>query len=468
MGFHPAFTFYKTVEQLTSSGVQRCFFFEESVGSMGDIACKFGGSSLADASQMQKVANIVRANGARRFIVPSAPGKRSGDDTKITDLLYLCHELARQKMDISEPFKKIETRFCALVTDLGVSVDIQALLDTVRQEIENGASEPFVASRGEFLSGHVLASLLGATFVDPAEVVRFRSDGRLDVESYQLLASRLSGDGLFVVPGFYGADAKGNIRTFTRGGSDITGALVARAVGAQVYENWTDVSGLLMADPRMVKDPLGVEDITYREIRELSYMGASVFHDEAMFPVREVNIPIHIRNTNKPEDKGTFIRPTRPLTDRLIAGVAGRPNFSMLYIEKALMNQTRGFGRQVLEVVDKHGISYDHIPSGIDSMSVIMSDEEVGDNGEALLEDIQRILEPDRVELISGLALIATVGEGMSHRVGIAARLFGALADARVNVRVIDQGASEINIIVGVEEADLKRAIEAIYHAFTQ
>ena len=435
---------------------------------MGDIACKFGGSSLADASQMQKVARIVAADPRRRFIVPSAPGKRSDDDTKITDLLYLCHELVRQKMDVLGPFKKIEARFLELVDALVIDIDMAGLLKDVQNEIEKGASEAFVASRGEFLSGHVLASLLDATFVDPADVIRFRADGRLDPKSYALLSEKLAGDGLFVIPGFYGADAQGNICTFSRGGSDITGAIVARAIEAEVYENWTDVSGLLMADPRMVKQPLGVEDITYREIRELSYMGASVFHDEAMFPVREVNIPIHIRNTNRPDDVGTRILPTRPLTDRLIAGVAGRANFSMLYLEKALMNQTRGFGRQVLEVVAKHGISYDHTPSGIDSMSVIMNDEEIGNKGEALVEDIQRILEPDRVEFISGLALIATVGEGMSHRVGIAARLFGALAEAKVNVRVIDQGASEINIIVGVEDADLKRAIEAIYHAFTQ
>jgi aspartate kinase len=435
---------------------------------MGDIVCKFGGSSLADACQMQKVTQILRGDSRRRFIVPSAPGKRSGQDTKITDLLYSCHELALRNKAISGPFDKIESRFMDLVAELGVGVDMGGLLSVVRGEIEKGASEAFVASRGEFLSGHTMASLLGAKFVDAADVIRFRADGRFDSDCYAGLASQLSGPGLFVVPGFYGADAEGNICTFTRGGSDITGAIVARAVGAEIYENWTDVSGLLMADPRMVDDPLGVEDITYREIRELSYMGASVFHDEAMFPVREVNIPIHIRNTNQPEAVGTCIRPSRPLTDRLIAGVAGRPNFSMLYIEKALMNQTRGFGRQVLEVVAKHHISYDHTPSGIDTMSVIMSDEELADNGEALVQDITRVLEPDRVELISGLAMIATVGEGMSHRVGIAARLFGALAGASVNVRVIDQGASEINIIVGVEEVDLKKAINAIYHAFTE
>lgn len=435
---------------------------------MGWVACKFGGSSLADAGQIQKVAAIVKSDERRRFVIPSAPGKRYDDDTKITDLLYLCHEVSLSKLDISEPFEKISTRYIDLVVALGVKMDIQQLLDDLKAEIQRGVSRDFLASRGEFLCGQVMANLLGAEFVDPAEVIRFKADGRLDPASYGMLGQRLSGNGLFVIPGFYGSDANGEIKTFSRGGSDITGAIVARAVGADVYENWTDVSGMLMADPRMVENPLPVEEITYREIRELSYMGASVFHDEAMFPVREAAIPIHIRNTNRPDDVGTRILPTRPLTDALIAGVAGRPHFSMLYIEKALMNQTRGFGRQVLETVSSHGISYDNTPSGIDSMSVIMRNEELGNKGEALVEDIRRILEPDRVELISGLAMVATVGEGMSHRVGIAARLFTALAQAGVNVRVIDQGASEINIMVGVEEADLKRALDAIYRAFVR
>ena len=433
---------------------------------MGHVVCKFGGSSLADSAQMRKVAHIVAEDDQRRFVVPSAPGKRTEDDTKVTDLLYLCHELARQKIDISETFSKVHERYMQLVTDLNLDLDMEGLLASTREEISEGASEDFVASRGEFLNGHVMASLLGASFVDPADVIKFRSEGRLDPASYCLLRDRLCGQERYVIPGFYGTDPKGDVRTFSRGGSDITGAIVARAVGACAYENWTDVSGMLMADPRMIDKPLAVEEITYREIRELAYMGAAVFHDEAMFPVREAQIPVHIRNTNRPEDKGTRILPRREPTDRLIAGVAGRPDFTMLYIEKALMNQTRGFGRQVLEVVASHGISYEHTPSGIDSMSVIMRDEELEDKGEGLLEDIERILEPDRVELIPGLALIATVGEGMSHRIGIAARLFGALAREKVNVRVIDQGASEINIIVGVEEADLKRAIAAIYEAF--
>ena len=421
---------------------------------------------MADAAQVEKVVSIVRSDARRCFVVPSAPGKRFEDDTKITDLLYLCYELARQNVDFSEPFNKISTRYLDLAKALGASIDMESLLAEVESRIADGAGRDYVASRGEYLCGRILADVLGAAFVDPADAILFRSDGRLDSDSYSRLRARLSDDRLCVIPGFYGADAEGEIVTFSRGGSDITGAIVARAVGAEVYENWTDVSGLLMADPRMVPDPLPVEEITYREMRELAYMGADVFHDEAMFPVRAAEIPIHIRNTNRPEDAGTLILPSRELTERMIAGVAGRPNFSMLFIEKALMNQTTGFGQRVLEVVARHGISYDHTPSGIDTMSVIIQDEQLDGKGELLLEDIQRIIEPDRVELIHGLALIATVGEGMSHRVGIAARLFTALADAGVNVRVIDQGASEINIIVGVEEADLETALVAIYRAF--
>ena len=433
---------------------------------MKKIACKFGGSSVADVAQIEKVVSIVRSDERRCFVVPSAPGKRFEDDTKITDLLYLCYELVRQNVDFSEPFNKIRTRFLDLSEALGVSIDMERLLAEVERRIADGAGRDYVASRGEYLCGRILADVLGAAFVDPAEAILFRSDGRLDGDSYSRLQARLSDERLYVVPGFYGANAEGEIVTFSRGGSDITGAIVARAVGAEVYENWTDVSGLLMADPRMVPDPLPVEEITYREMRELAYMGADVFHDEAMFPVRAAEIPIHIRNTNRPEDAGTLILPSRELTERMIVGVAGRPDFSMLFIEKALMNQTTGFGQRVLEVVARHGISYDHTPSGIDTMSVIIQDEQLDGKGELLLEDIQRIIEPDRVELIHGLALIATVGEGMSHRVGIAARLFTALADADVNVRVIDQGASEINIIVGVEEADLETALVAIYRAF--
>ncbi len=433
---------------------------------MGAVVCKFGGSSLADDRQVARVKRIIESDARRRLVVPSAPGKRDDADTKITDLLYLCHELARQNLDFSEPFAMVRSRYEGLATKLGIPLDIGRLLDRLKTDIENGASRDFVASRGEYLCGQVMADYLGATFIDAAEAIRFRPGGELDPASYSLLAERVANDGIFVVPGFYGSDPGGAVKTFSRGGSDITGAIVARAVDAEVYENWTDVSGLLMADPGLVTNARPVREITYREVRELAYMGASVFHDEAMFPVRSAGIPVHIRNTNRPQDPGTRILARRELTDALIAGVAGKPAFTMLFIEKAMMNQQKGFGRQVLEVVASHDISYEHTPSGIDTMSVIMRDDQLGEKGERLVDDIRRILQPDRVELLPGLALIATVGEGMSHRIGIAARLFSALANARVNVRVIDQGASEINIIVGVEEGDYKRAVKAIYDAF--
>ncbi|MBS10332.1 MAG: aspartate kinase [Gemmatimonadetes bacterium] len=433
---------------------------------MGDIVCKFGGSSLADEDQIRKAIEIVEARSERRFVVPSAPGKRDDGDTKVTDLLYLCHELARQKVDIAEPFSYLKRRFLGITEALGLDLDMKGLLDQLRVDIEQGASTDYVASRGEHLNGRILAAALRAKFVEPAEVIRFGRSGTLDPDSYDVIARKLSGSGRFVIPGFYGAEADGEIKTFSRGGSDITGAVVARAISADVYENWTDVSGMLMADPRVVSDAKPVTEITYREIRELAYMGASVFHDEAMFPVREAGIPVNIRNTNCPDDAGTMILPERDMSKQALAGVAGRANFSMLFIEKALMNQTKGFGRRVLDVIAEQDISYEHSPSGIDTMSVIISDDELGGKGPELVSKIEQVLQPDRVTLLPGLALIATVGEGMSHRIGIAARLFAALADAEVNVRVIDQGASEINIIVGVEAADFERAVQAIYRAF--
>lgn len=430
------------------------------------VVCKFGGTSVATAEQIRKVEAIVRADPRRRFIVPSAPGKRHPDDRKITDLLYTCHQLASQGLSFDEPYQIICDRYLEIARELEVATPLDAALSEIRAQIRGGANRDYVASRGEYLSGLILADYLGARFVDPADGIRLTADGRLDPVSYDLLAPKLQGDGLFVVPGFYGRGADGAIRTFSRGGSDISGAVVARAVGAAVYENWTDVSGLLMADPRIVPQARTIREVTYRELRELSYMGATVFHEEAMFPVRQANIPINIRNTNEPDEPGTLILPTRDASATPIVGIAGRPHFSMLFIEKELMNKERGFGRKVLEIIEEHGISFEHAPTGIDSMCVIFRDEELGDEAEPIIADIQHALKPDRVEIIGGLALIATVGEGMAYRVGTAARLFTAVGNAGVNVRVIDQGSSEINIIIGVEEKDFPTAVQAIYHAF--
>ena len=433
---------------------------------MGTIVCKFGGSSVADAGQIRKIESIIRADARRSRVVVSALGKRKKEDQKVTDLLYLCHDLADAGLDISEPFHIIRDRHLELAKDLGVDLDVVGLLDEVRRQTQGGASRDFVASRGEYLSGRIVAAYLRARFVDPADGILFASDGRLDEKTYDHLSGLLKGDGLVIIPGFYGANPDGSIRTFPRGGSDITGAVVSRAIHAEVYENWTDVSGFLMTDPRIVSDARPIREITYRELRELAYMGATVLQDEAIFPVRQLNIPINIRNTNAPDDPGTFVLPKRDASGTAVIGVAGKRGFSMVYIEKALMNKEHGFGRKILEILEAHDISYEHSPTGIDSMSVIIEDEEIAGKEEIVRQDIRRILEPDRVDITRGLALIATVGEGMAYRVGVAARVFTALADARVNVRIIDQGSSEINIIVGVDQGDYETAVKALYKAF--
>ena len=433
---------------------------------MEPIVCKFGGSSVADAGQVRKIESILRADARRRYVVVSALGKRKKEDQKVTDLLYLCHELAAAGLDISEPFHIIRDRHLELAEDLGVQLDVAGLIEEVRRQTQGGAARDFVASRGEYLSGRIVAAHLRAAFVDPADGILFGHGGRLDDRTYDRLGERLRGDGLFIVPGFYGATPDGAVRTFPRGGSDITGAVVARAIRASVYENWTDVSGFLMADPRIVPEARPIREVTYRELRELAYMGATVLQDEAIFPVRQLRIPIHIRNTNAPDDPGTLVLPSRDASGTAVIGVAGKRGFSMVYIEKALMNKEHGFGRKVLEIVESHGISYEHSPTGIDSMSIIIEGEEIAGKEEAVRQDIQRILEPDRVDITRGLALVAIVGEGMSHRVGVAARVFTALSQAGVNVRIIDQGSSEINIIVGVDQKDYETAVKALYKAF--
>jgi aspartate kinase len=431
------------------------------------LACKFGGTSVSDASQIRQVASIVHSDPRRRYVVVSAPGKRHAADKKITDLLYLCHHTVREGLDAGHIFALIRERYCDIARALEVS-GVEAWLDAVEAEMQNGVTEDWLASRGEYLHARLIAAYLDATFVDAADCIRFTEEGRLDAQSYTLTAQALAGDGQFIVPGFYGRDAHGNIKTFSRGGSDVTGAIVARAVQAAAYENWTDVDGLLMADPRLIENPRPMREVTYQELRELAYMGASVLHDEAIFPVCDAGIPIHIRNTNAPQMPGTWILPTRQNTPLPIVGIAGRKGFTTIHIEKALMNQERGFGRRLLEVLENHGISFEHAPSGIDSMSVILRDTELTDRRHSVEDELKRVLQPDRIEIEDGLALVATVGQGMSHRAGISARLFGALGAAGVNVRMINQGASEINVLIGVAEADFEAAVRAIYAAFVQ
>ncbi len=432
---------------------------------MGDLVCKFGGTSLADAACIRRSESIIRQDPRRRFVVPSAPGKRHAEDRKITDLLYAWHGIASQGLDASEPRNLICARYEQLVSDLGIDLDIAALISEIEAQAPLHKEPDFMASRGEYLNGRIIAVLLGATFVDPAEAIRFNALGQLDEHSYEVLADRLRGPGMFVVPGFYGAMPDGTVKTFSRGGSDISGAIVARAVHASCYENWSDVSGFLMADPRIVENPREIEEITYQELRELSYMGATVLHDEAIFPVRNVGIPINLRNTWNPDHPGTRIVPTREATEPVV-GIAGRAGFSMINVEKAFMNKERGFGLRMLRVLEDHDVSWEHMPTGIDTISLIVRDEELGQQSDTIIEAIRSACKPDQVAISPGLAIIATVGLGMNHHVGVAARLCTALSDAGINIRVIDQGSSEMNIIIGVEEGDLHAAVRALYNAF--
>lgn len=434
------------------------------------IVCKFGGSSLAGPDQLRKVRAIIEADARRTIIVPSAPGKRDAGDTKVTDLLYLCHHAASVGADLSGPFEQIAQRFTGIERELGVAPTIARHLEQFREALARGVSADYAASRGEHFSGLLLAAWLDAEFIEPAECIVIGSNGLVDGLTWKLLGERLGDPGKrYVIPGFYGRDAEGKVRTFSRGGSDVSGAVAARAANAMLYENWTDVSGLLMADPRLVDSPRPMKEVTYAEIRELSYMGASVLHDEAMAPVREVGIPVNIRNTNTPSHPGTRIvaeLSPEEVASTQIAGIAGKTTFAMITIGKHLMNREIGFVYRLLGVLEHNGIPFEHCPSSIDSVSVIVESSWLEGRAEQVLEEIRRTLEPDELDFVPGIALIAIVGEEMARTPGIAAKVFTALAGAGVNVRLINQGASELNIIVGVTPEDYPQAVRSIYSAF--
>lgn len=436
---------------------------------MNTIVTKFGGSSLADANQFKKVKEIISSNPERQYVIPSAPGKRNSKDSKITDLLYLCHAHVSTGIAFDDVFNLIKERYCNIIKDLELNYDITEHLNTIKTDLEEGASSDYAASRGEYLNGLILANYLGFQFVDAKDVIIFNIDGSLDSEATNYaLNSKLSKIKNAVIPGFYGADKEGNIITFSRGGSDVTGALVAASINATIYENWTDVSGFLMADPRIVQNPKPISKITYSELRELSYMGASVLHEDAIFPVREIGIPINIKNTNKPQDEGTFIvkdtdGSMKPTT---VTGIAGKKDFTVISIAKASMNSELGFCRKLLSILEQHNISFENMPSGIDTVCLVISDSQLKHKKNVIIEEIKRACNPDTIEVHPNLAMIATVGRGMAKQRGTAAKIFTALSNAEINIRMIDQGSSEMNILVGIESDDFEKGISAIYNAF--
>lgn len=435
---------------------------------MNTIITKFGGSSLADADQFKKVKNIVLSNSDRKMVIPSAPGKRHSKDFKVTDLLYLCQSHIESSIPLDDVFDLISNRYKKIVSKLDLSLDIGSYLDKIKKDIENGASKDYAASRGEYLNGIILANYLDFDFIDAKDVIFFNKYGSIDRDlTYTSLRKVLENGRKAVIPGFYGSDIDGNIVTFSRGGSDITGALVSASINADLYENWTDVSGFLMTDPRIVNNPKQINKITYRELRELSYMGASVLHEESVFPVRDAGIPINIKNTNIPEDPGTLIvKDMEPDYNNPIKGIAGKKDFTVISIEKAMMNSELGFCRKVLSILEQNCVSYENMPSGIDSVCVVISDSQLMNKTEIIVDEIKRTCNPDSILVHPNMALIATVGNGMSSNKGIAAKIFTSLSESNVNIRMIDQGSSEINILIGIENDDFEKGINSIYNAF--
>ena len=430
---------------------------------------KFGGSSLADAAQFRKVADIILEDPARRFVVASAPGKRYVEDVKVTDMLYNCYELASEGEDFEEQFQAIKDRYNGIIDELGLEdFSLDNEFETIKGAFSHMAGRDYAASRGEFLNSKILAKYLGFDFIDAAKYIFFDERGNFDWDkTVEKLTPKLAKTEYAVIPGFYGSMPNGTIKTFSRGGSDVTGSIVARAADAKIYENWTDVSGFLICDPRIINNPIPINTITYAELRELAYMGATVLHEDAIFPVRAAGIPVNIKNTNCPKDRGTMIvSETAEPCEHIITGIAGKKGMSVINIEKDKMNSEVGFGRNVLRALEKSNVSFEHMPSGVDTMSVVIQTDALAGKETAILDEIRSRVHPDQLFIESDLALIAVVGRGMKSARGTAAILFTALAEARVNIKMIDQGSSELNIIIGVTEEDFEVAMRAIYDAF--
>lgn len=431
--------------------------------------CKFGGTSMATPESIRQVESIIKSDPERKYVVVSAPGKRFKGDTKVTDLLYAAAAEKERYGVAGASIEEIRDRFVTLARDLGLETDIDSYIDEIEEGINNAQTADYAASRGEYLSAIILAEKLGFKFVDAAEIIKFKFDGTFDAETTNDLVKALKDiEGGVVIPGFYGRMPDKSIKTFSRGGSDVTGAIIARGVDAEIYENWTDVNGFMVTDPTVVKNPRQMSVLSYEELRELSYMGASVLHSESIFPLKGSGIPINIRNTFEPENPGTLILPDTSGCPRasIVTGIAGRKGNTTISLKKAMMNTELGFGRKVLSVLERYGISFEHMPTGIDTMSIVIADKVLNGIEQAVLDDIKGKVNPDSIEVLHNLALIAVVGHGMANQIGTAAKIFTALFESGVNVRMIDQGSSEMNIIIGVEEKDYEKAIQAIYYAF--
>ena len=431
---------------------------------------KFGGSSMADAGQYRKIRDILLADPERKVVIVSAAGKRNKNDHKITDLLYLCHAHTQYGVDCTGVFEMIANRYREIRQELNLDLDLETEFSVLKKGLDAKAvSSDELASRGEYFSAKLMAAFLGFDFIDARDWIRFNFDGTVDQETtYENLKKLYHGQGI-VIPGFYGQMPDGRIRTFTRGGSDITGALAAAALDADVYENWTDVSGILMADPRIVEDPQTIPEVTYDELRELSYSGAQVLHEGTIFPVREKNIPLNIRNTNAPNDPGTMImerfdHDSDP--SRFLTGITGKKDFTVISISKRGMSSEVGELRRVLSVLERHNISVDYVPNGIDCLSVVTPTESVAPSLYSVLGEIQKEVEPDTIDVHDQIAVVAAVGRKMAFRPGISGQIFAALGEKGINIRMINQGPDELNIIFGVDNRDFAEAIKVLYHSF--
>jgi aspartate kinase len=431
---------------------------------------KFGGSSLASAEAFAKVKKIVEADKSRAIVVVSAPGKRFKEDIKVTDLLYVCHAHIKYSIGVDDMFEKIKERYREIYKGCGLTQDLESEFDKIAANLTKKASVDYIVSRGEYLNAKLMAEYLGYTFVDSADWLIFGFNGKVDFDkSYKNLSAIIENNPRVVVPGFYGATPDGNIKTFSRGGSDITGAIAAAAINADMYENWTDVSGIMTADPRIVDNPRPIENVTFAELRELSYMGADVLHEETVFPVRQKSIPLYIKNTNDMNARGTLIMESfdeeeENKTSHFITGISGKKNFSIITIAKSRMNDEIGYVRRALEVFERFEIPIEHIPSSIDSFSVVVASSYIESCMHELIAALNTALTPDSIKIDNEISLIAIVGRKLASNIGIAGKIFTALGENDINIKMIEQGADEINIIIGVNDRNFKKTIRVLYN----